>query len=136
MALIFEAFPESFNELRRQLSHDHQDIWEKVSWTMVNQQELFIEVMNNELQEYLIVPYTPDMDIDTCCQGWLRALERKPEFRTCTATETIDPRSTNPNHEIKPMHRPKILNQFESGETSNMTDKQIDEAVTKGYKVH
>jgi hypothetical protein len=82
------------------------------------------------------MPYEYPTPIDTCCQGWLRALERKPEYRTCTATETIDPRSTNPNHEIKPMHRPKILNQFESGETANMTEQQIEQAVKKGYKVH
>ncbi len=129
--MIFVAFPDSFNELRARLSNDHQDLWEKVSFVMVNKQELFIEIMNHELQEFLVMPYDGLQDIDTCCKGWLRALERRKPYRTMTATETIDPRNVDKEHRIEANHRPKSM--FEDCETSGMTEQQIDEARKKGY---
>jgi hypothetical protein len=134
MSTVFEAFPESFNELRKQLATNHQDIWEKVSWAMVHRQEIFIEVMNHELSPFLVLPYGLEQSIDTCCKGWLRALERRPHTSTMSAIDTIHPMNVDKLHVVKPTHKPVVTpSMFDAYETANMSDKQLDEAAKLGY---
>lgn len=128
--IVISQFPESFNELRKQLATNHQDVWAKVSYCMVHDQAMFVELMNEQLGFWLLLPYTADMGIDACCKGWLRALERKPKVATMSALDTIHPRNVRGNAAAKPY---KTGSPFADCETSLMTEKQIDVAVTKGY---
>lgn len=72
-------FPESYNELRREL-HDHwPNLWKVVGWPMAYAANIFVEEMNSALD----LRVTLDSDrIDAICTEYLQALWKKRGYRT------------------------------------------------------
>ena len=71
MTTILYVYPESFNQLRKQLSEDHEDLWVKVSWDMANNPMDFILTMNEELDCVCV----PEMGVEAVCTRYLQALK-------------------------------------------------------------
>lgn len=66
-------FPESYNELRKELHDYHPAIWKKVQWFMAFDRELFIENMNRILGARILF----EEDIDVLCKHYLHILQKK-----------------------------------------------------------
>lgn len=68
-------FPESYNELRRELYNNWQDsIWPQVSWAMAFAANLFVERMN----EFLDLKVQLDSDrVDYICTVYLNELRKR-----------------------------------------------------------
>jgi hypothetical protein len=49
MSTVIEMLPESFNQLRKVLATEHEDLWAKVGWNMAYDPSAFIMLMNDEL---------------------------------------------------------------------------------------
>lgn len=67
-------FPESYNELRRELVAHWPELWKLVGWPMAYAAGLFIERMNDALDLYV------QMDshrVDAICTEYLQALRKK-----------------------------------------------------------
>lgn len=76
---IIEIYPESFHQLRRVLMNEHQDIWQRVGWAMIHDQQYFVSAMNEELSGIVIpAEFTSVAD---CCERWLKAIEKRPKYR-------------------------------------------------------
>ncbi len=75
-AIYIEMFPESFNELRRQLYEKHQDIWQDVQGYFTTD-GMRVAYMFRILNDKLGTTCTLDMTIDAACTTWLRALEKR-----------------------------------------------------------
>lgn len=72
-------FPESYNELRRELVTHWPTLWQHVQWPMAYAAGLFIERMNDALDLYV------QMDshrVDAICTEYLQALRKKRGLST------------------------------------------------------
>lgn len=84
MALSFDQkifmFPESYNELRKEL-HDHwPSLWNKVQWSMAFDAELFVELMNRNLDgvyKVALVTSERELEISHICSTFLKELRRR-----------------------------------------------------------
>lgn len=67
-------FPESFNELRKELSTHWPTLWSHVSWPMAFAANIFVEEMNKALDLTVVL----DSDrVDAICTEYLQALWAK-----------------------------------------------------------
>lgn len=68
-------FPDSYNNLRKEL-HDHwPKIWKDVQWSMAFDAEMFVEKMQRHLGlQLLLVPGTPSAECDYWCSRFLQEL--------------------------------------------------------------
>lgn len=66
-------FPDSFNNLRKELIDNWPALWVKVQWAMAFDAELFVEMMNKEL--YTKLPQ--GADCDQWCSKYLKLLRAK-----------------------------------------------------------
>lgn len=68
-------FPPAFNQLRKVLYEEHQDLWQVCSGMMVHNHEYLLYTLNGALDTIC----TPELGIQLCCERWLKALERRPK---------------------------------------------------------
>lgn len=66
-------YPEAFNQLRKKLSTEHEDLWAKVGYNMANNHMQFILDMNAELDCICL----PEMTMQEVCDKYLVALRRR-----------------------------------------------------------
>lgn len=79
MTIVIYTYPESFNQLRKVLSTEHEDLWARVGYNMANNQLEFIKDMNAELDCICL----PEQGIDAVCSKYLRELRfRKGRLAT------------------------------------------------------
>jgi hypothetical protein len=74
---VMEIFPESFNQLRKQLYENHRDLWAKVGYNMLHNQLQFLTDMNAELDVFTL----PEMGINEVCEKYLAALAKRQSGR-------------------------------------------------------
>jgi hypothetical protein len=74
-------FPQSFNKLREVLYQEHHDLWLECGGMMIHNQEMFIEYMNEHLEQYMFMLTPPNwvQGIEYCCDEWLKALVKRPK---------------------------------------------------------
>lgn len=68
-----EFFPESFNQLRKVLVTEHEDLWAKVGYHMAYDHLKFITAMNAELDCICL----PEQSISEVCDKYLEALKHR-----------------------------------------------------------
>ena len=71
MGMIIEMLPESFNQLRKVLVEEHQDLWAKVGWNMAYNPGIFMVLMNDELDCVCV----PEQGIEAICSTYLERLK-------------------------------------------------------------
>ena len=71
--IIIELFPESYNQLRKVLSTEHEDLWVKVGYNMAHNHMQFMADMDAELDTFTI----PEMTINEVCEKYLVALRSR-----------------------------------------------------------
>ena len=84
-------YPESFNQLRKVLERDHEDLWAKVGYYMAFDQAEFIELMNAELLCFVL----PEDGIDANCQKFLKELATRKGKPATKSLELIHKEATN-----------------------------------------
>lgn len=74
----FFMFPDSYINLRKELHQHWPDLWRRAQWAMAFDAEMFVEIMQQELQlPMLLVPGTPEAECDYWCSKFLTALRKK-----------------------------------------------------------
>lgn len=84
-------YPESFNQLRKKLSEEHEDLWARVGYYMAFDQLEFIMLMNKELDCICI----PEQGIDVVCDKYLSALRTRKGKAATKSLELIQKEASN-----------------------------------------
>jgi hypothetical protein len=67
-------FPESYNQLRKELVENWPNLWALVAWRMANRAEEFVEIMNDALDVAVVFDTEA---VDFICSTYLSLLRKK-----------------------------------------------------------